>query len=657
MLNVDRVAVVEQRLRQGAREEDALVDAGAIDEGELLRWLARRYQTRFVATSKLARIDVDRALLELIPRKVAEQYQVFPVLYQPSTQTLSVVAADPSQPNLDRILQQSSHAVEVKLYVARPAAVRAAISKHYAGDLYAFANADTQGKEQYLNLLSLYDKNTVDPDLQGSVFPIDRGSGRPQQGGHAGPNGRSVTPPPGQHNFNERNELSLSVRLPAAITAAPSQATAAARTSLLEMTTVLVSLLENSRGELRGHSAMVARLLRKLAERMRLDDETFHDLSLAALLHDVGKAATYHLTALNVAVFESHRQVAQKVYLTPIKLFDAVPLGPTTISALSNMYERVDGRGFPEALLGKDIPLGARILSVVDTYADLTHNARNPYRRILSPTEACDVLDQHRDAVFDKNLVDLLRQTVTGDDLRARLLSERTTVLLIEPDPEESTVLELRLLEDGFEVMVARTVDEAMAALARGSVEVCIAETELDAMSGFDLLARLRAGSLSASVPWVFLTRDARREAIAKGYELGASDYVLKPASAEVLVAKLRQLLSKRNSRQPRAVAGSLAEIGFPDVVQVLSQGRKTGILSLHSANAQGEVHLLEGAVIHAVWGSSQGDDAFYRMVTLQDGEFSLDASVRPSHRSIHANVEMLLLEGLRRFDEASARG
>ena len=65
LVPAERVAEVAALVGRGAREEDALVESGAIEEGELLRWLARRLQTRFVATSKLARVSIDRPLLEL----------------------------------------------------------------------------------------------------------------------------------------------------------------------------------------------------------------------------------------------------------------------------------------------------------------------------------------------------------------------------------------------------------------------------------------------------------------------------------------------------------------------------------------------------------------------------------------------------------------
>lgn len=622
----DQLEAVLHRVRSdGSRIEDALIESGAISEADLLKFLAKLYRTRFVATNKLARAEVDRGLLEVIPRRLAEEYQVFPVLFDPSSSTLSVVSPDAGDPAVLMAVQQASNARDVRVYVARPAAVRAAILKHYAGELYAFAQVDTTGREQYLSMIDLYAQHSIVGPTPPSMIP--------------------ATP-----NTERRERVVGDSDVARAPEKRPNSATS--KVSFLEMATVLVSLLENNRGELRGHSPLVSRWMRKLAERIRLAPEEVHALVLAALLHDVGKAATYHLTALNVAMFDNHRAAAQKTFQTAIKIFEAVPLEPTTVTTLQTMYERFDGQGFPDGLAGKEIPLGARILAVVDTYADLTQNPNNPYRRQLAAPEACDVLDRHKGSVFDRNLVDLLRQVVTGDDLRAKLLSERTVVLLIDPDPEESTVLELRMVEEGFEVHLARTVDEAQSALGRGSVEAVIAETDLETASGLDLLSTVRTSG-SVALPWVFLTRDQRREAVARAYELGANDYVLKPASPEVLIAKVKQLLAQRQARAPRGVSGSLAELALTDVVQVLSQGRKTGQLRITNGSGQGEVHFLDGAVVNALWQGLRGEEAFFAMLGLSTGDFSLDPTFRPTAQVISSNVEALMLEGMRRLDEA----
>ncbi len=135
-------------------------------------------------------------------------------------------------------------------------------------------------------------------------------------------------------------------------------------------------------------------------------------------------------------------------------------------------------------------------------------------------------------------------------------------------------------------------------------------------------------------------------------------DYVTKPASADLLVAKLKALLEQRAGASPRntrGVNGSLREMGLPDMVQILFHGRKSGSLRIRTPQGSGEIHFAEGNVVDALWGELRGEPAFYAMLKLSDGEFGLDPSFRSPGRVIHQSAEALLLEGMRRMDEGIA--
>jgi response regulator RpfG family c-di-GMP phosphodiesterase len=317
------------------------------------------------------------------------------------------------------------------------------------------------------------------------------------------------------------------------------------------------------------------------------------------------------------------------------------------------MYERFDGKGFPDGMAGRDIPLAARILAVCDTYADLTSNPRNPFRRALVPEEACSAIAKHKGTVFDPVLVDLFKSTVLGEELAARLLATRSTALIVDVDPEESTVLELRMLEQGFLVKTARSAEQALKILGEGSTDLVVSEIDLADTDGLSLLAETRKEAWGKDLPWVIYTRRQERAAAQKAFELGVLDYVTKPASTDVLVAKLRALLDQRASpRSAQGVSGSLKEVGLPDMVQVLFHGRKSGNLKIRARDGTGEIHFAEGSVVDATWGEVRGEDAFFAMLKIQEGEFALDPTFKTEARVIHASSEALLLEGMRRLDE-----
>ncbi|RYE83073.1 MAG: HD domain-containing protein, partial [Myxococcales bacterium] len=371
------------------------------------------------STEKLAKADIDRLTLDKVPRKFAEQHQIFPVLYDVDTNALSVVTPDPNNLEALRELQLASNLKDLRTFVARPAAVKAAISKSYGGDIHAFGTLDRSAHQQFSSMLNVYERNLLS-DEQIARDLVDS-------------------------NFRERTLSAESLSKNASGRGSP--AGGVTTDAYLETLNVLVSLIENTRADLRGHSSHVARLSRKLCERVGLGPGETGAIVSAAYLHDLGKMGAYHLTALNVSEYEGHRVAAEKTLTAPRRLMEGCGLPESTFAAVEAMYERYDGSGLPGQSRGKDIPLGGRLLSIADTFADLTQNPRNPFRKILRPLEACDVLGRYKETIFDPNLVDLFKLTITGDDVKGRLLGDRRLALLVDPDPEETTVLELRMVQ------------------------------------------------------------------------------------------------------------------------------------------------------------------------------------------------------------------
>lgn len=609
------------------RIEDALIELGIIPEADLLKALAGHYKTRFVSTEKLAKADITRATLEMVPRKVAETFAVFPVMFDTAGQVLSVCTGDPEDKDLLREIQLVSGAKEVRAFMARPAGVRAAIAKAYGGDIHAFAILDRQAHAQFSAMLDVYERNLMSESSMATALARENTS-----------RGRVVS----------EKEL-----VQASKASNKQSSKGFGGEELLELLNVMVSLLESSRQDLRGHSAQVARLTRRILERMNVEQESTTAIVAAAYLHDVGKMGQYHLTSLNVAEYDGHKLGAQKAFSTPRRLLESVRFPQETVAALDHMYERYDGKGFPDGMTAKDIPLGARVLAITDTYADLTQNPRNPYRKTLMPAEACGVLAKFKDKVFDPHLVDLFKNTVMGEDLRARLLANRYSALLVDADPEETTVLELRMIEQGFEVKTARSAEQALKVLAGGEIDIVIGEVDLPQSDGLLLLAQARQESWGKELPWVIHTRRQGRAEAQKAFELGVVDFVAKPAPTDVFVAKLKALLDQRSARgTSRGVQGSLREMGLPELVQVLFHGRKTGNLRIRAQQGAGEIHFADGQIVNALFGNVRGTDAVYAMIKLQDGEFGLDPAFKPGARVINESPEALLLEGMRRLDE-----
>ncbi|MGA7119913.1 MAG: HD domain-containing phosphohydrolase [Polyangiaceae bacterium] len=623
--------VIAHVQRTGDRVEEAILELGLASESVMLKALSAHYQVHFVSSEKLAKAEVSRALIDMIPQRFAEKLGLCPVVFDARAHALTVVTADPEDVESLREAQLASGAREIKAVLTRPAAVRALMGKAYGGDIHAFALLDRQAHAQLQAMLNVYERNLVSDDSMTLSMARAEAKGR------------------GRERILSEQEISEAGGTTIA-------AGGGGATEYLELLNVLVSLLESSRADLRGHSSHVARLASRMAEKMGLDGAGTGALVAAAYVHDLGKMGQYHLTAYNCGEYDGHRAAAQKAYGVPARLLEPVHMAKDAIAAASHMYERYDGKGFPDGANGKEIPLSARVLAICDTYADLTQNPRNPFRKTLSAQEACAALSKHRGTIFDPNLVDLFRHTVLGEDLKARLLANRLQALIVDVDPEETTVLELRLIEQGFVARTARTADQALTILAEGETDLVVSEIDLVPVDGLALLAEARKASWGKDLPWVVYTRRQERALAQRAFELGVIDFVSKPANADLLVAKLRAMLDQRASpRTSRGVSGRLRELGLPDMVQVLFHGRKSGSLKIRAPEGSGEIHFADGNVVNALWEELRGEEAFYAMLKLKDGEFGLDPSFRTESRIIDSSSESLLLEGMRRMDEGAA--
>lgn len=641
LLHAEQLDAIAARLPlSGERIEEAILDLGLLSEADLLKSLAAHYKVYFISTEKLAKAEVSRALINTIPQRFAEKIGVCPIAFDPKAHVLSVITADPDDRDSLGEVQLASGAREVKAILARPAAVKAFLTKVYAGDARGFSLLDRQASVQFQ---AIYARGNI---------ALDERPGAASAVARARPSSRSPPvaegPPPRSPPPTPRVGEGSAPKLAAAV----NDRGGVSEASFVELLHVLVSLIETSRTDLRGHSAQVARLVRRMAEKLSLDSATTAMMIAGAFIHDLGKAGSYHLTAFNCSEYDGHKAAAQKAQGVPARLLEPVRLPADTIAAASHMYERFDGQGFPDGLSGKGIPLGARVIAICDTYADLTSNPRNPFRKILSPNDACAVLTKYKDGIFDPNLVDLFKTTVLGEELAARLLASRARSLVVDTDPEETTVLELRMSEQGFAVKTARSAEQALKVLAEAETDLVVSEIDLGPSDGLKLLAEARAQPWGKDVAWVVYTRRQERAIAQKAFELGVLDYVTKPASADVLVAKLKALLDQRATRNTSGVSGSLREMGLPDMVQVLFHGRKSGSLKIRAREGVGEIHFVEGNVVDAMWRELRGEEAFYAMLKIGDGEFALDPSFRAAERLIHQSSEALLLEGMRRMDE-----
>jgi response regulator RpfG family c-di-GMP phosphodiesterase len=133
---------------------------------------------------------------------------------------------------------------------------------------------------------------------------------------------------------------------------------------------VFASLVELREGELSGHARRVAEHARALAQRLGMGEADVQQVMYAALLHDIGKIglpdALIHRPYIALSAGERAR-VAQHPITGQAALLALEPLQEAAL-LIRHHHERYDGQGFPDALKGEAIPLGARILAVTNDF-------------------------------------------------------------------------------------------------------------------------------------------------------------------------------------------------------------------------------------------------------------------------------------------------
>src|SRR4051812_43315055 len=167
------------------------------------------------------------------------------------------------------------------------------------------------------------------------------------------------------------------------------------------------------------HSAAVAHYAREIAAAIGMTEEEQEVVHTAGLLHDIGKfnlpddilKADVPLGDAEWELIRTHPEEGARL----ISHLDGYSAAAELVLA---HHERFDGRGYPTGIVGTHIPLGARIISVADTYDVLT--ARDSYRKPISSKEAIAELRRSAGTQLDPAIVSVFADLLATKDLRYR---------------------------------------------------------------------------------------------------------------------------------------------------------------------------------------------------------------------------------------------
>jgi len=186
--------------------------------------------------------------------------------------------------------------------------------------------------------------------------------------------------------------------------------------AFLQTVEVLANALEAKDEYTHGHAREVAELAVHVGRRLGMGDEELRTLELAGMFHDIGKIGVSSdiinkpslLTDDEMLEMQRHPEIGEQI-LAPVEFLQ--PVRPIVRSC----HERWDGLGYPDGLMGEQIPLAARIIFVCDAYHAMTSD--RSYRMALPEDEAVGRLRDAAGTQFDSRVVEVFLE-LHGEGLR-----------------------------------------------------------------------------------------------------------------------------------------------------------------------------------------------------------------------------------------------
>jgi putative nucleotidyltransferase with HDIG domain len=195
--------------------------------------------------------------------------------------------------------------------------------------------------------------------------------------------------------------------------------------SYVEAVGAVVTAADARDQETTGHSFRVALYAVTLAKALGFQGNELKTIEWGALLHDVGKMVVPDHILRKVGPLTDDEWLIMRQHpgwgydmLAEVRFLQAASL-----DIIYSHHERWDGLGYPRGLAGEEIPIGARIFAVVDTYDAITSD--RPYRRARSHQQAVEELDQVAGAQLDPHVVAAFRRLPEVEMRRLRSLCKR----------------------------------------------------------------------------------------------------------------------------------------------------------------------------------------------------------------------------------------
>ena len=295
-----------------------------------------------------------------------------------------------------------------------------------------------------------------------------------------------------------------------------------------------------------GHSQRVADYSLAIAKRMGKSEADQKIIYYAGLLHDVGKIRVSE-EVINKAGKLTEEEFNQ-IRIHPVSGYHILKdIHEDIRIAYGAKYhhERYDGKGYPNALEGENIPEIARIIGVADAYDAMASN--RSYRDALPQEIVRSEIEKGKGKQFDARIADIMLQMIDEDTNYNMCQSDKNSknILVIDDEIMNIKMVEF-ILKDvlDFHVTGVETKEETFSVLETKEIHLILLDLKMPDIDGFELYQMIRE---KYSIPVVLMTADKSIETIQRINELGIDDYLTKPLNAFVVKETIHGIVNSWN--------------------------------------------------------------------------------------------------------------
>ena len=226
-------------------------------------------------------------------------------------------------------------------------------------------------------------------------------------------------------------------------------------------------------------------------------------------------------------------------------------------------------------------------------------------------------------------------------------------ILIVDEEEHLLWALEKNLLPErsDLRVITANDGETGLNLLRDENISVLICDIKMPGkVDGFQLI--LRAKEIAPDARVVIMTAFGTNRIQNLAERIGITHYIEKPFNISDLRNVVLELLDAKEGFQ-----GVLSDLELTDIIQMLCLAKRTALLHLKHKDHRGKIIFVRGDVTHAEFDDTEGEEAVYEMLALRQGDIYMQSDFQSDQHTIHVGWQDMLLEGVRRADEAGYDG